>query len=58
MDFFLNNIADQTYQAYVEMLLAEPSVKTNPIIIIKDFVSFAIKSGKYTNSKFYLINFL
>ncbi|XP_059481329.1 transmembrane and coiled-coil domain-containing protein 4-like [Neocloeon triangulifer] len=37
----------QTYQAYVELLLAEPQIQANPVIIIQDMVLFGIKSGHY-----------
>lgn len=35
----------QSYQAYVEFLLAETEIKSNPIVIIQDMVLFGIKTG-------------
>ncbi|KAF4517179.1 hypothetical protein B566_EDAN005611 [Ephemera danica] len=47
MNCFLTGCTDQSYQAYAEMLLAEPSVQTNPIVVVQDLILFAIKTGQY-----------
>jgi len=45
MQSLVEGQGNQSYLAYVELLLAEPEIKANPIIIIQDMVLFGIKTG-------------
>ncbi|XP_065343645.1 transmembrane and coiled-coil domain-containing protein 4-like [Cloeon dipterum] len=47
MESLVEGQGSQTYQAYVELLLVEPPIKANPVIIIQDMVLFGIKTGQY-----------
>jgi hypothetical protein len=46
MQSLVEGQGNQSYQAYVELLLAEAEIKANPIVIIQDMVLFGIKTGK------------
>lgn len=45
----------QSYQTYVEFLLAETQIKCNPIVIIQDMVLFGIKTGIVLLQIYYLL---